>query len=184
MWWSERSRAGLRPHDPPGGFAPRTSHNVWSGVKGGPAAAVLLALSACGFSPVYAPGSDALDLRGAVLVEAPDTEEEFAFTGRIEERLGRASAPRYDLGFDLDTEVVGLAIDGSNNITRFNLEGRLDWALLSDGATVREGRETAFTSWSATGSTISTLESERDARRRLMVILADRVVARLLADAP
>ena len=176
MWWS---RDASRTSGPVA--LPPVLRGVFDKVRG---LGLCLALGACGFAPVYAPGSDALALRGAVLVEAPDTEEEFAFTGRIEERLGRASAPRYDLGFTLVTDEVGLAIDGSNNITRFNVEGRLAWALSEAGAPVLRGEETAFTAYSATGSTISTLESERDARRRLMVILADKVVARLLAEAP
>ncbi|UWQ22130.1 LPS assembly lipoprotein LptE [Jannaschia sp. W003] len=144
------------------------------------AAAALLA--ACGFTPVYGPGGQALPFRGEVRAQAPDTEEEFAFNGRIEQRLGRPASPRYDLAYVLVTEETGLAIDGSNNITRYSVEGTLGWTLAEEGATVLRGEERAFTAYSATGSTISTLESERDARRRLMVILADRVVARLLAD--
>ena len=46
---------------------------------------------------------------------------------------------------------------------------------------VLSGEEVAFTGYSATSSTISTFEAERDARRRLMGLLADRVVARMLA---
>ena len=45
------------------------------------------------------------------------------------------------------------------------------------------GRTDSFTSYSATGSTAATQAAERDARRRLMVILADRVIDRLLIDA-
>jgi LPS-assembly lipoprotein len=117
-----------------------------------------------------------------VTVAEPDTEEEFAFTARLEDRLGRVQTPRYDLSFRLTTSEVDLAIDDSNNITRFNVEGRLVWSLSEGDVVLISGEETAFTAYSATGSTISTLESERDARRRLMVILADKVVARLLAS--
>ncbi|MEL6585967.1 MAG: LPS assembly lipoprotein LptE [Pseudomonadota bacterium] len=142
-------------------------------------------LVGCGFTPVNGPGGSGAALRGAVRAQDPDTDLEFAFTRRFEDRLGPPDAARYDLTYTLSTEETGLAIDGSNNITRFNLEGRLVWQLTKQGADTPtlSGAEASFTAYSATGSTISTLESERDAQRRLMTILADKVVTRLLAEA-
>ncbi|WGH77362.1 hypothetical protein [Jannaschia ovalis] len=159
----------------------------WSEIsRRGLLAAALAVLAGCGFAPVYGPAGEAAALRGAVLATEPDTDIAFAFVRQIEERLGLPATPRYDLEYALVTDEVALAIDGSNNITRFNIEGRLDWTLSPVGtdAPVLSGRETSFTAYSATGSTISTLESERDAQRRLAVILANAVVARLLAEAP
>ncbi|CUH40701.1 hypothetical protein JSE7799_03436 [Jannaschia seosinensis] len=142
-------------------------------------------LAACGFTPVYGPGGEAAALRSAIVVTEPDTRIEFAFTRRFEERLGQPGNPRYALIYTLLIEETGLAIDDSNNIERFNIEGVLDWALIPEGADapVLTGQEVSFTAYSATGSTISTLESERDAERRLAAILADAVVTRLLAEA-
>lgn len=154
----------------------------WSGLPGAGVLALVLALAGCGFTPVYGPEGTASGYRGAVGLPAPNTEEEFAFTARLEDRLGRVQVPRYDLAFTLTTSETDLAIDDSNNITRFNVEGRLQWTLNEGDTVLLAGEETAFTAYSATGSTISTLESERDARRRLMVILADKVVGRLLAS--
>ncbi|WP_308917146.1 LPS assembly lipoprotein LptE [Jannaschia sp. LMIT008] len=147
-------------------------------------AALLLAAGGCGFAPAYGPGGTGGAFRGTITVAEPMTDVEFAFVARLEDRLGRVDVPTYDLTYTLVTDEVGLAIDGSNAVTRFNLEGVLDWTLSRDGAAVQTGRETAFTGYSASGSPISTLESERDAERRLMVILADRVIARLLAGDP
>jgi LPS-assembly lipoprotein len=148
--------------------------------------ALLLALplAACGFSPVYGPGGAAIGLRGAVLAADPDTDITFAFVQRIEERFGAPTTPRLALSYTLVTVEEALGIDGSDNITRFNIEGRLAWAVspIGSDAVTLTGEEIAFTAYSASGSTISTLESERDAERRLAVILADRVVARLLAE--
>ena len=147
--------------------------------------ALLLAalVAGCGFAPAYGPGGDAGVFRGTVLAAEPDTDEGFAFVARIEERLGRAAMPVYALAYAIETDAVGLAIDASDNVTRFNIEGRLGWTLRRGDAVVLSGEAVAFTGYSAGDSTLSTLESERDARRRLMVILADRVVARLLAAA-
>lgn len=155
---------------------------MWS--RRGTLAALAMALAACGFEPVYGPGGGGA-LRGTIRASEPDTDLTFAFVRQLEERIGRPDSPRYDLLYDIGTETISLAIDGSNNITRFSLEGALTWRLVPVGATAPTltGRETAFTAYSATGSTISTLESERDATRRLAVILADRVVTRLLSEA-
>ncbi|TFL20000.1 hypothetical protein [Jannaschia formosa] len=143
-----------------------------------------LALAGCGFTPAYGPGGAADGLRGAIRVADPDTEFGFDFVTRFEERLGLPDAPRYALNWVLTTQERELAIDDENTITRFNIEGRLAWSLIPMGADepVLTGVETSFTSYSATGSTISTLESEQDAEQRLAVILADAVVARLLAS--
>ena len=141
-------------------------------------------LAGCGFAPVYGPGGGARALRGAVRVDDPDTEFGFDFVTHFEERMGVPEAPRYALAWALDVDERELAIDDENTITRFTLEGRLDWTLTATGGEVPvlTGRESGFTSYSATGSTISTLESQQDAEQRLAVILADAVVARLLAS--
>ncbi|MFO6465344.1 LPS assembly lipoprotein LptE [Jannaschia sp. KMU-145] len=143
-------------------------------------------LSGCGFTAVYGPAGGGTALRGAILAAEPDTDFGFAFVRQFEERLGLPDAPRWTLDYVFAAEEVALAIDGSNNITRFNLEGALRWTLSPTGSDVvlLQGTERSFTAYSASGSTISTLASERDAERRLAVILADKVVARLLAEAP
>jgi LPS-assembly lipoprotein len=46
---------------------------------------------------------------------------------------------------------------------------------------VAGGREESFASYSATGSTVAGLAAEEDAATRLMRILGDRIVTRLLA---
>jgi LPS-assembly lipoprotein len=38
------------------------------------------------------------------------------------------------------------------------------------------GSERSFTSYSATSTTVATIFAQRDARRRLMVIIADRIL--------
>ena len=144
------------------------------------------ALGGCGFTPVYGPGGEARALRGAVLVEEPGDDFGFAFTRQVEERLGDPGAPRFDLAYDVETGQTGLGIDGSNEITRITIEGVLLWTLKPRGgdAVLLSGREVAFVGYAASGSTISTFQSERDAVRRLAIVLADAVVTRLLAEAP
>jgi len=142
-------------------------------------------LASCGFTPVYGPNGGGQALRAQIRPIEPDTDLTFAFVRQFEERLGRAADPRWELAYTIVTSDEALAIDGSNNITRYNIEGTLNWTLVPIGSNVvtLKGQEVSFTSYSATGSTVSTLESERDAQRRLAAILADKAVTRLLADA-
>jgi LPS-assembly lipoprotein len=141
------------------------------------------ALAACGFTPAYAPGGPAAALADRVSVQAPDTQAEFTLVARLEQRLGRAgSGAPLALSFTLDTGQEAVAITPAAEITRYNVTGTLDWRLTdtASGTVTASGRTTAFTSYSATGSTIATRAARDDATDRLMTILADRTVADLI----
>ncbi len=142
-----------------------------------------LALAACGFTPAYAPGGAATRLLGTVRAADPTDKNGFDLVERLEERLGRPENRRYDLAYTITTEAVGVGITTENEITRFNLKGVIDYTL-SDHATgerLAGGRVQSFTAYSATGSTVAGLAAEEDAAFRLMRILADQIVARLIA---
>ena len=51
---------------------------------------------------------------------------------------------------------------------------------IGDGSGVASGSERSFTSYSATSTTVATSFAQRDARRRLMVILADQMVSQII----
>lgn len=142
-----------------------------------------LALAACGFTPAYAPGGAATALLGAVRVQDPADRNGFDLVERLEERLGRPETVRYDLKFAIETESVGVGITTENEITRFNLKGVVDYTLTerATGARVSGGTVQSFTSYFTTGSTVAVLAAEEDAATRLMRILADQIVARLVA---
>lgn len=147
----------------------------------------LLAAGACGFTPVYAPGGAGLALRGAVEVDAPDTREAYELVKRLEERLGQpGSAPRYRLGYEISITRQDVGVTAAQEITRTRLEGALSYVVtsLATGAELDRGEVTSFTSFSNLGSTVSTASVERDAYRRLMVILADMAFTRLIAAQP
>lgn len=144
----------------------------------------LVALAGCGFQPVYGPSGGAEGLRGQIRVAPPVDEEGFALVQRLEERLGDTGGPLL-LSADIliDEEAVGILPDGT--ITRYNVQGGLVWNLTDgDGTVLTGGDERSFTSYSATSTTVATIFARRGARERLMVILADRVVADLLRTAP
>jgi LPS-assembly lipoprotein len=142
-----------------------------------------LALAACGFTPAYAPGGAATGLLGTIWVQDPTDKNAFDLVERLEERLGRPENIRYDLAYTITTEAVGVGITTENEITRYNLKGVIDYTLTerATGARVAGGRVQTFTAYSATGSTVAGLAAEEDAAFRLMRILADQIVARLIA---
>ena len=142
-----------------------------------------LALAACGFTPAYAPGGGADRLLGTIWVQDPDTKAGFDLVERLEERLGRPENVRYDLAYVITTEAVGVGVTTESQITRYNLKGVVDYSLTerATGTRVAGGRVQNFTAYSATGSTVAGLAAEEDAALRLMRILADQIVARLIA---
>ena len=144
-----------------------------------------LALAACGFTPAYAPGGAATRLTGTVRAADPSDRNAFDFVERVEERLGRPQRHLYDLTYTIATETVGVGVTPDNQITRYNLKGAIDFALVdaASGVTVASGRVQSFTAFAATGSTVAGLAAEEDAGLRLMRLLADQVVARLIAEA-
>jgi len=147
-----------------------------------------LALAACGFTPVHAPGGTGDALYGQVTVQAPEdipsTSEvdSYLLVANLEQRLGRGGAGAYQLDLTLSTRDEGQAITDDNQTTRYSIVGKAGFVLTrqSAGKVVASGDENAFTGYSATGSTVETLAGERDAHRRLMVILADQITMRLL----
>ncbi|WP_395543047.1 LPS assembly lipoprotein LptE [Neotabrizicola sp. sgz301269] len=143
-----------------------------------------LALAACGFTPAYAPGGAATLLTNTVRAADPTDRNGFDFVERIEERIGRPQDHRYDLAYRIQTEAIGVGLTADNKITRYNLKGVIDYTLTraGSGEKIASGRVQSFTAYAATGSTVAGLAAEEDAATRLMRILADQIVARLIAE--
>lgn len=144
---------------------------------------VLLALGAagCGFAPAEGPGAPGAALRGAVIADEPDSRDGFDFVAALEDRLGRPAAPRFRLAWGVTTEAIPGGITATGATTRFTLTGRATYRLTEGERVLAEGAVESFTGWFATSTTVAAAAAEADARRRLMTILADRVVARLYA---
>ncbi len=153
--------------------------------------AAALVASACGFTPVYAPGGNGNALYGQIVIPVPEQADAtgdsnaYFLVRDLEQRLGRTSSGDYQLNLTLSTRSEGQAITADNSITRYSIIGAAGYSLtrLADGVVISSGTESNFTGYSATGSTVETLAGERDAFERLMRILADQITARLLATA-
>ncbi|WGV15323.1 LPS assembly lipoprotein LptE [Fuscovulum ytuae] len=146
----------------------------------------LLPLAACGFTPAYGPEGGASALRGQVEVQTPQSKPDFDFASRIIARLGDTSNAAYSLGYVISASRESGGVTAANVTTRYTLLGSATWTLTEQpsGTRVAGGTVRAFTSWSATGTTVAGLAAEDDAYRRLSVMLADQVILRLLAKAP
>lgn len=157
MWLSERNSGPLR--------------------RAACAAGVVLGLGACGFSPVYGPKGSGAELAGAVTISAPSDEVEFDLARSLEDRFGPPIESRYTLNTDLSTRSQRVSITATQDTNRFNLVGRVDWSLTENatGAILADGVAEGFSSYSATGTTVATRAAQRDAYKRLTVILADRI---------
>jgi LPS-assembly lipoprotein len=142
----------------------------------------VLPLAACGFSPAYGPGGAGQVLRGQVRAADPAHPREFDFVAAFEERLGRPTTPRFNLSYTITTSERGAARVAGLGETRITLFGTLSYQLTDmGGALVTEGSLRNFTNYSTTDTQLATRRAQEDAEARLMRILADQVVARLIA---
>jgi LPS-assembly lipoprotein len=141
-----------------------------------------LALAGCGFAPVHGRSSKSLIVRNAVLVQAPKNRAEFELVRNLDILLGPATAKRYDLRYTLTVDEQVIVVSAAQEINRFSLVGVLNFSLIdSDGVVFLRKTAKSFTGYSATGTTVATERSKRDAYDRLMVILAKQVSNHLWA---
>jgi len=141
----------------------------------------LAAVAGCGFAPAFGPMGAASKLIGTVTVETPDTVLGFQMRARIDDRLGPETDPQLRLVIGIDTDLENAAVNPDGAITRFRLTGRAEYRLTDrSGAEQAKGKAQAFTSYSATGSTMATQTAAQDAQARLAILLADIIVSDLI----
>ena len=140
-----------------------------------------LALAGCDLVPVNGANTKFQLLRNTVLVQAPTNRVEFELVRNLEVQLGQAVSKLYDLQYKLSIDEDIVVVSAKQEINRFSLVGLLEYSLVDSGGVVLL-TETAksFTGYSATGTTVATQRSKRDAYDRLMVILAKQVSNSLL----
>ena len=140
-----------------------------------------LALAGCDLVPVNGANTKFKLLRNTVLVQAPTNRVEFELVRNLEVQLGQAVSKLYDLKYKLSVDEDIVVVSAAQEINRFSLVGLLEYSLVDSGGVVLL-TETAksFTGYSATGTTVATQRSKRDAYDRLMVILAKQVSNSLL----
>lgn len=147
-------------------------------------AATPLALSACGFTPIYSDGSAAEKMHGRIALGSFSGIDGFQMREQLETRLGIATSATYRLDVDLKVNSEGLAITQDGSITRYNLSGTAVFTVTElGGNTVYTDTVTAFTAYNATASAYATRIAEQDANRRMAVTIADRIVTSMAISA-
>jgi len=142
-----------------------------------------LALAGCGFVPVNGVSSTSQMLRNTVLVQAPTNRVEFELVRNLEVQLGQATSKLYDLRYKLNVDEDIIVVSSTQEINRFSLVGVLKYSLIdNDGVVLLSKTAKSFTGYSATGTTVATQRSKRDAYDRLMVILTKQVSNFLLSS--
>jgi LPS-assembly lipoprotein len=143
-------------------------------------------LAACGFAPVYGPGGSGNAVQGRIDIAEPDTPLAFGLVSRLEDRIGRSSGGPYLLTYRIETSDSALALSDTDDINRINVAGTIAYTLTdqSSGVQLQVGEVSTFTAYASSGSPVATAAARRDAQDRLMIALADQIVARLLAGAP
>jgi LPS-assembly lipoprotein len=144
---------------------------------------LMLVLTGCGFRPALGTDGAAQKLMGRIWPADPKDQYGFDFVKQIKARLGRVEARDYDLTYDFAISTDGVALTSDGATTRYNMIGTVTWTLTRhrDGLRMAGGSVDSFASYSATGSTVAGVFAREDAGRRLMTLLADQVVARILA---
>lgn len=143
-----------------------------------------LALSACGFTPIYGDGSAAEQMHGRIALGDFDGLTGFQMREVLETNLGLATNGTHLLEVDLDIERKGLAITQDGSITRYNLSGEANFTIRKiGGGVVYQNSVTAFTAYNATASAYATRVAEQDAYRRLVETLADKITTSLAISA-
>lgn len=136
-----------------------------------------LALSACGFQPLYATGDGAPPgLRNVALasVEAPEEIEPVIARAFARRSAGANAAAEYDLLLTADEEAERLAVQIDASVTRYNyrLVGR--YTLVEKASGKRYGgRVVSIASFNVVDSQYSTLFAEDAAREKAAVQLAE-----------
>jgi LPS-assembly lipoprotein len=142
------------------------------------------ALTGCRFEPVYGPGGAGRALMGAVRADDPVSRADYQFVAALEERLGRPVQPRYALAYRIGQTQLETGVVRGLGPTRIQLSGTLDFVLTdaATGAQVARGQVAADSAWSTTSNQLATLTAAEDAELRLMRMLVDGLITRLMTE--
>ncbi len=143
-----------------------------------------LALSACGFTPIYGDESPAKQMHGRIALGEFRGRNGFILREQLETNLGLATNATHMLDVNININRKGLAISRGGAITRYNLTGNASFTITQiNGGVVHRSSVTAFTAYNATASAYATRVSEQDAYRRLVETLADRITTSMAISA-
>ena len=150
----------------------------------------LLAVSACGFRPLYGPaaGGDAdpgvvAELAAIEIDLGQDRLDQVVYSDLLDRisPFGPPATPRYRLDLTLRQSKQGVALERDATVSRFNLTLVAEYALLDTetGDTLTAGSVRAVAAYNVLRSELANVVAERDARDRAARDVADEIKARL-----
>jgi LPS-assembly lipoprotein len=142
--------------------------------------AALFLISSCGFSPLNS-DINPRTLLEVVSVQEPNTQSEFIFYSRLTDRFGEFG-DRYVLNYSISTSSEDSALNFDGTPHRIKIVGSVSYSLkdIKNGAVLISEKEEMHLSFSNSGSTAAVLNAERTTNEQLVVLLADKVIDRLV----
>lgn len=148
------------------------------------AIALMLALTGCGLSPMYAEGSTGNVASGLSSIQVAPIPERAGWLVRnaLVDRLGGETGnPSYRLEVELDDDLTGFGIRGDSAVTRERrtLRARYRLVELSSGLVVLDATAGSDAGIDVVSSEYATVAAEQTAQERLSTVIADQMVSRL-----
>ena len=142
--------------------------------------AAFFLISSCGFSPLNS-DINPRTLLEVVSVQEPNTQSEFIFYSRLTDRFGELG-DRYVLNYSISTSSEDSALNFDGTPHRIKIVGSVSYSLkdIKNGAVLISEKEEMHLSFSNSGSTAAVLNAERTTNEQLVVLLADKVIDRLV----
>lgn len=141
---------------------------------------LVLGLPSCGFAPVYGNNASTEGVLRHVAMEDPSSQVEYVFLKAVEERIPPPQNPRYRIEYQVVLSHQGLDVIG---VSRVQVIGNVvaRFIDLDTNAVKFVTVVDAFTGYTTGGGGFQDVR-RRDAEARLMQILADNFITRLMVQ--
>jgi LPS-assembly lipoprotein len=146
---------------------------------------LVLALSGCGLRPVYGGGESSSVAQGLRTIEVGKIPGQVGWLTRnaLVDRLGGEAGGqgKYRLEVELDDNITGFGIRGDSATTRERRTLRARYRLvdLANGEVVLDATAGSDAGIDVVSSEYATVAAEQTAVERLVLVIADQIVARL-----
>ena len=141
-----------------------------------------LLLISCGYKPIYGPDGSAATLIGKVSIESPSNRADYLLYHQLNNHLQDSDDGFYRLSINIVEISSRAAIDENGRAHRALLQGSASYDLrrMSDQKSVINGIVQGFTGYSTQAASVASHASSRDATKRLMTMLADKIIYELV----
>ena len=142
-------------------------------------------IASCTFEPAWiAKDNKTKVLWQRVDIKEPITSNEFRLNRYLASRIGVAKDAEFFLEYELSTETQRTALSFDGKAYRIRILGEVKFSLLRNGKDTIMFRSSVKDSLGYSDAILAVTDqaSERDAYKRLMVLLGDRIVDELLSS--